>query len=148
MLLIIVVFHMICVVLICFSNIAHIVECVFLLSVLFIRNNNFWRLILLFCWFQNILSVHHHDIILSFFFLLLMTCRSVLETIVVFSQLSFQNVSQFFWLFFMWICLVRFFFWFIHLEILLFEWFNNVHILIVFCYLFITLLVLFFQFLS
>src|SRR5438034_2648323 len=41
MLLMIVVFHMICVVLICFSDMIHIVECVFSLSISFVRNNNF-----------------------------------------------------------------------------------------------------------
>ena len=138
---------MICVILICFFNIVHIVKYVFSLSVSFVKNNNFWRLVLLFCQFQNILSVHHHDIILSFSFLLLMTHKSILEIIVVLSQFSFQNVFWSFLLFFLWICLVRFFSWFVHSEILQFWWFSSVCILVIFLDLLVTLSVLSLQFL-
>ena len=108
--LIIVIFYMICVVLTCFFDIAHIVKYVFSLSVSFVKSSNFWRLVSLFCWFQNVLSVHHHDVVSLLSFLLLMTHKSVLETVVVFLQFSFQNVFWFFWLFFSWICFIRFFF--------------------------------------
>ena len=142
-----VIFHIICVVLICFFDIVHIVRYVFSLSVLFVKSSNFWRLISLFCWFQNVLSVHYYDVILSFFFLLLITHKSVLETVVVFSQFLFWNVFWFFWLFFLWIDFARFFFLLFHLKISWFEWFDNVCILVVFFYLFITLFVFSVQFL-
>ena len=132
MLLTTVISHMIYVVLICFSDIVHIVKCVFSFFISFMKNNNFWRLILLFYQFQNVLSVHYHDVVKSSLFLLQMTYKSVLEIIIIFSWFSFQNIYYFFLLFFLWIYLIKKFFWFVSSKISLFRWFCNVCISVIY----------------
>ena len=93
------VFHIIYVILICFSDIICIVECIFSFFVSLMRNNNFMKSVLLFYQFQNVLLIYYHDAVRSLFFSLQMTCKSVFEITIIFSQFSFWNIFQFHWLF-------------------------------------------------